>query len=96
MPAPAAIVAAAAASIFFGVRSLARRAGGERSAREPGLLVAVVLAVAYVLVRPGAAGYAALAAVAFFGVYGVANARAAYAQIMRGPREAVAAARSAR
>ena len=78
LPGPAAIVAATAASIFFGVRCLARRAGGERSAREPGLLVAVMLAIAYVIVRPGAAGYGALAAVAFFGAYAVANARAAY------------------
>lgn len=81
LPAPAAIVAAGAASVFFGIRSLARRAGGERSTYEPGLLVAVLIAIAYVVVRPGGAGYATLGAVAFFGVYGIANARAAYARI---------------
>lgn len=83
LPAPAAIVAAAAASIFFGVRSLALRAGGLRSTPEPGLVVAVVVAIAIVLLRPGNVTVATLAAVAFFGAYGLANARAAWVHVSR-------------
>ncbi len=85
LSAPAAVVIASAASLFFGMRSLATRAEGAKPDIEPGFVTGTFLALALLAWhRSGLAVdlIASTAAVLFFGSYALWNARAAFRAVM--------------